>query len=507
MSERIGWSRGYPVSEPYPPAWHAFQSPAHLKAICTLMGVAWDVDPETPLSIAEVGCGTGYTAQVLAAGNPHWEVCGLDYNPAHIAEARSMAAAARLTNLRFIEADLAELGGRDLDALPEFDLVTVHGVWSWVSDPVREGVLELLKHRLKAGGLVLVTYNALPGAAGTTGLSRLVRGEMLSAGRGIDGIERAARLVERLIAAEPAHMPSSAWRRLFTGEIKGARPGYLLHEFYTEHWRPCFHADVATALATARCDYVGSASIDENFPRMSLSPEQRALWDEAPDASARELVFDLCVPRAFRRDLFVRGLRRVARDEAIDAITLASTTNVQGHVILRTQAGEATLPAELVDSVRAALAEKPQRIAHLRTLPGCNKATPAELLAVLVGSGCAMPLWREPGEGPSWSDSVAAAGRLNHMAAERLTPHGAGMGQFALASPALGGGFPVTAMELAVARLVSGEAVDAPDVDHIVSRLLPEGQQPPAEVLSELRTVVRSIRDDRLAPWRALGAV
>ena len=62
-------------------------------------------------------------------------------------------------------------------------------------------------------------------------------------------------------------------------------------------------------------------------------------------------------------------------------------------------------------------------------------------------------------------------------------------------------------MEFAVARLVSGEAVSAPDVDHIVGRLLPEGQQPPAEVLSELRRAVRTIRDERLAPWRALGAV
>ena len=506
MSERIGWSRGYPVSEPYPPSWHAFQSPAHLKAICTLMGVTWDVGPETPLSIAEVGCGTGYTAQVLAAGNPHWQVCGLDYNPAHIAEARSMASAARLSNVRFIEADLAELDGHDLDGLPEFDLVTVHGVWSWVSDPVREGVLRLLRRRLKPGGLALVTYNALPGAAGSMGLSRLVRGEMLGATGSVEGIERATRMVERLIAAEPCHLPSSGWRRLLTGETKGARPGYLLHEFYTEHWRPCFHADVAAALATARCEYVGSATIDENFPGMSLSPAQQALWEEAPDASARELLFDLCVPRAFRRDLYVRGLRRSARDEAIDAITLASTTNVQGKVILRTQAGEATLPAELVASARAALAQQPQRIAHLRSLPGCSNVTPAELLAVLVGSGCAMPLWRNPGDGPSWSESVAAAGRLNHLAAERLAPHGVGTGQLALASPALGGGLPVTAMELAVARLAS-ESGGATDVDHIVNGLLPPGQYPPAEVLSELREVVDTIRAERFAPWRALGAL
>src|SRR5215218_10517720 len=107
-SGETDWSRGYPVSAAYPPAWHSFQSPAHLRTICALMGVAWDIGPETPLRIAEIGCATGYTACILAAGSPHWQVVGLDYNPAQIAAARSLAARAGLENVEFLEADLAE---------------------------------------------------------------------------------------------------------------------------------------------------------------------------------------------------------------------------------------------------------------------------------------------------------------------------------------------------------------------------------------------------------------
>ena len=104
---------------------------------------------------------------------------------------------------------------------------------------------------------------------------------------------------------------------MVTGDYPGVRAGYLLHEFSTEHWRPCFHGDVAAAMAEARCDYAGSATLDENFPEMSLSPEQQAAWREAPDAQARELLFDLCVKRPFRRDVYVRGLRREDRDAAV----------------------------------------------------------------------------------------------------------------------------------------------------------------------------------------------
>ena len=209
------------MHEPYPASWHSFQSPAHLRAICALMGVAWEVGPETPLSIAEVGCGTGYTGSVLAAGNPNARVLGLDYNPAHIAEARSMAAAAGLENIQFIDADIAELHGAELDRLPEFDLITVHGVWSWVSDAVRDGILRLIRTRLKPGGIVMISYNSMPGAASALGLSRLVRDAMLRADNDLEGLEAASKLVQRLVSAEAANLPSSVWRRIVTGEQIG----------------------------------------------------------------------------------------------------------------------------------------------------------------------------------------------------------------------------------------------------------------------------------------------
>jgi SAM-dependent methyltransferase len=510
MNEPSGWSRGYPVTESYPSAWHHFQSPAHLRVICGVMGVAWEVGPKTPLCIAEVGCGTGYTSQVLAAANPKSQVIGLDYNPAHIAEARSMAAAAGIANVHFVEADLAELDGKTLDRLPEFDLITVHGVWSWVADPVRDGILQLLRSRLKPGGLALVTYNALPGAAQGLGLARLVRQPMRAAGSSAKGALAANRLLERLIAAEPAHLPQSSWRRLLTGDVKGAGSGYLMHEFQTEHWRPCFHADVAASMAAARCDYVGSATIDENFPHMSLTHAQRELWEEAPDTAARELIFDVCVPRAFRRDIYVRGLRCVSRDSTVDSLLVASATHAQGEVVLKAQAGDAKLPPLMIDSVRSALAEGPLTIAALRALPGCGNVTPSELMALLIASHCAVPLWRQPGIGHDWPEAVAACRRLNTVAADRLAPFGAGAGQFGLASPALGGALPVASLGLAMARLLAESGAGRPedwDAAALVRRLLPPGPPPPTGVIAELERVVAGLLNDKLPVWRALEIV
>lgn len=514
MTHPTAWARGYPVSEVYPPSWHPFQSPAHLRVVCALMGVAWEVGPDTPMSIAEVGCGTGYTAAMLAAGNPNAQVIGLDYNPAHIAEANSLATAAGLTNLRYQEADLAELGDAELDRLPEFDLITVHGVWSWVGDPVRQGVLRLLRRRLKPGGVAMVSYNALPGASGALGLSRVVRGALMAQSNSADGLAAASSLVSRLIAAEAPHLPPSGWRRIFTGDAPGARPGYVMHEFLTEHWRPAFFADAAADMATARCEFVGSATIDENFPQMSLSPAQRALWDEAPDEAGRQLILDLCAPRAFRRDVYVRGLRRVPRDGAVNGLWMAAASLPQGEVSLKAQAGVAQLPQPLVDAVRTALAEAPRTIAELRALPGCGNVTPSELVAMLMGSGCAMPLWRHPGTGADWASAVEAARRFNALAADRLAPHGVGAGQMGLATPALGGGLVASPLELAIARRVADLGcspdrgpLSERDAPEVADRLLPPGPKPDAAIVDELTHSVAAVLRDRLSIWSRLGVI
>lgn len=508
MNSTVAWSRGYPVDESYPTTWHGFLSPAHLRMICALKGVAWEVGPQTPLAIAELGCGTGYTSLVMAAGNPHWQVVGLDYNPAQIAEARSMGAAARLDNVQFIEADLADLDDRALERLPEFDLITVHGVWSWVSEPVREGVLRLLMRRLKPGGLAVVTYNALPGAAAGLGLARLIRPLLNRAGHSSAGRDAASAYVKRLSEAQAAHLGSSSWRRLVAGEVAGTRSDYIKHEFETEHWRPCFFADVAAAMAGVRCQYVGSATLDENYPQLSLTPAQRKLWDEAPDEATRELIFDFSVPRAFRRDLFVRGLRRVPRDAEVEGLWLASSSRSTADVVLKTQAGEAKLPATMIDAARKALNEGPRSLRYLHALPACGSASPSELLSVLCGSGCALPLWRHPGSGDDWQQACAAARRLNAVAAERLPANGAANGTLALATPALAGGLSASALDLVLARMLaeeSGRPLATLNAATFAGRLLPPGASP--EAFGELTALIATILSEQAPVWEALGIV
>lgn len=508
MSASPTWSHGYTVSSPYPAVWHFFQSPSHLSLLCALQGVVWEVGPGTPLTILDVGCGTGYAASVLAASNPQWRVVGLDYNPAHVAEGRSLAAAAQLENFQLLEADLAALDGAALDALPEADLVCVHGLWSWVSDAVREGILRLLRRKAKPGGLVLMTYNCMPGAAGALGLARLARQVMRGAPSPEAAVAALSEQVRVLHAAEPEHLPPTGWRQMLLGTSKtGLRPDYLLHEFTTEHWRPAFQGDVAAALDGVGCGYVGSASLDENIPMMTLSPSQQAIHATMPDEASRQLLIDFCVGRPFRRDVYMRGLRRETQRAALPGVELVLAAHHAEPLQLRGQAGVAELPEAIVAAVRARLAEGPASVEALCALPGCANVPADQLVTMLVGSGLAERLWRRPGGDPGWNAAIALARRFNRVAAERLAPHGIGAGQKAIASPALGGGMAASSLELAVSQVMAADPPEPATPAAVAGRLLPPGHEPPEEARAELEEVIGKLLQARLPVWRALGMV
>jgi 2-polyprenyl-3-methyl-5-hydroxy-6-metoxy-1,4-benzoquinol methylase len=87
------------------------------------------------LAYCDLGCGQGYTANLIAAANPAAQVLGVDFNPSHIANARTLANAAGLSNVDFREASFEDIAARP--ATPQFDIMAMHGVFSWISAPNR----------------------------------------------------------------------------------------------------------------------------------------------------------------------------------------------------------------------------------------------------------------------------------------------------------------------------------------------------------------------------------
>ena len=180
--------------------------------------------PDAPISYLELGCGQGFGALLLAASNPTWQVTAVDFNPAHIAEARRTAAAAGWTtsvSLRPTWPPWPKIRSGAIYRTADF--VRLHGVWSWVPAAVQAGIVRLLGEKLRPGG-VHVSYNALPGWQGALGMQRLLR----EAGSGPPGIAAVRwppdELVRALSAAErrscTTAVSSSCWPNTPSGRSR-----------------------------------------------------------------------------------------------------------------------------------------------------------------------------------------------------------------------------------------------------------------------------------------------
>jgi len=76
--------------------------------------------------LLELGCGQGYTANLIAAANPAVDYAAIDFNPAHIAGASALAALAGTKNARFGEALFAEFAEDNGEG--PFDIIGLQGV-------------------------------------------------------------------------------------------------------------------------------------------------------------------------------------------------------------------------------------------------------------------------------------------------------------------------------------------------------------------------------------------
>ncbi|HEY0421082.1 MAG TPA: class I SAM-dependent methyltransferase [Acetobacteraceae bacterium] len=500
------WSGGYVTDVDYIAGYYPEQSPFVLALACLISGFATDVmERRDTLHYMELGCGRGRNALVAAAANPGWRVTAVDFNPAAIAEARVTAAAAGLDNITFLEADLAALAGSEAAAaIPEVDVVSMHGVWSWVPEPVRQGIIRLLRDKVRAGGLVQVSYNVLPGLQGALGMQRLLRLSGTALASRSDRQAMAGQgVVRELLAAGAVHLADQKTVGALLQAMEKAPVAYLAHEYMNDTWYPCFHSDVADAMAGAKLDYAAAPRLPENFPELMMNEPQRAIYDRFDDGRLRELVKDMCSSRGLRHDVYVRGARRLspeARDQALRELTLTLAVAPERFIFkLDMPAGEATLAEAFYRPVTEALAERPHSVEELLSLPALagRSDNPVETVAMLVGTLQAALVARP--------DAVADVRlrRFNAVLARQNVQRERLNAPLVAASTRLGGGLPCRGVELFLLERIgaTGGGVDpgiwAAELGHDL---------PPDEV-TRLREVLINVLRERLPIWRNAGLV
>jgi SAM-dependent methyltransferase len=404
----------------------------------------------------ELGFGHGISVNLHAAGSTvQWY--GNDFNVSQTNFARQLADCASSQACLSLER-FEEFCARD--DLPDFDYIGMHGIWSWISDENRAVIVDFIGRKLKAGGVLYLSYNTQPGWAAMLPLRELMyRHFQLDPGqaaaapdlpdpvapeRMASRIGAAVAFAKTVCAAQPGYALANPW---LAGRVDGLASDsvvYLAHEYFNRDWQPMSFGQVAATLAEAGLAYAGPAHYCDHVDALNLSPGHMRLLAAIPDLVLRETTRDFCVNQAFRRDYWVKHPRQLNESERCAALREQRVTLAlpRAAVVLKASGalGEANLPPAIYEPILDALAHyRPETLQHIETCVsdrGIQLAHIVKAVMLLIGAGVLL----NAQDDATIQAARPVAARLNAGICELARNHGDV--QF-LASPVSGSGIRV----------------------------------------------------------------
>ncbi|CAN5849355.1 methyltransferase regulatory domain-containing protein [soil metagenome] len=436
-------------------SFHADLAPARLRLVAALNGLT--PPPAERFDYCELGCAYGDTTVTLAAANPAARFVGIDLNPEHVALGQRTAEDGGVGNVRFLERDFGALAAGDLG---ELDFIAAHGVMSWIGPEKRRALAALAGARLKPGGLLYVSYNAMPGWAAVEPLRQLI---LSGAGTEGDSLERARKGVAfakqmRDAGAEYFTENPPAREMLESMEKVGLR--YVVHEYLHAHWAPMYFANVAWDMAAADLHFVGSLPLHSNYRDLTIPAPLAAVFEGVSDRVTFESLKDFALNAYFRRDVYVKG--KPVRSAAATATYLDATSFVTTQGALPVDRDVATAhhvlrcTGAIFDALLAALAEGSATGAHLARRPELTgfgaEQVRAALLRLLLADHVAPVHGVTLAVATTADEPHTVPSAFNRMILQRRLSSEI---PIVLASAVAGTGVPLTALEAVAIRLVT----------------------------------------------------
>ena len=273
--------------------------PARLGAIARLL--ARGAAPPDHCRVLERGCGEGLNLLPLAERFPDSQFVGVDFSAVQIQVGEEACRAAKIGNARLVCADL-----RAFEPDPgAFDYVIAHGVYSWVSDEVKDRLLALCARALAPGGIAYVSYNVHPGWGLLGSLRSIIRAELARAANPREHVRHLLPALQRAFAGQ-----DTPYAKLMGEALAGmqAKPDALLFhdELEVVNDPVTFHDFTAHASAHG-LHYLGEA----DFAALPLdhlpAQAQTELAGLHVDFFSGQQLLDLLGNRLFRASLLTRS--------------------------------------------------------------------------------------------------------------------------------------------------------------------------------------------------------
>jgi SAM-dependent methyltransferase len=418
--EHKDWTAGYVTELEYTYGYYRELSPSLLRLACQSAGLA--APSPKQLHYLELGYGQGLSVNIHAAA-VDGEFWGTDFNPTQVAHARALSEAAG-SGAKLFEDSFADFAARP--DLPEFDIIGLHGIWTWISDENGRIVVDLIRRKLRAGGILYISYNCLPGWAPSMPLRHLVKLHADFAGEAtglLAKLNEALAFAQQVIESGALYFLGNPAVPERLKKMSEQDRNYLAHEYFTRDWRVMPFSDLAAWLDDAKLSFVASAHLLDHVEAVNLSESGQKLLAGISHPVLRQSVRDYLVNQQFRRDLFGKGTRRLSQLEQIEAFRQQAfvLTMLADDVPMKVTGslGEATLHEQPYRPILEALADNgyaPKPAAQIAAHPKLSSVPLlqiAQALIVLTGAG-----YVHPAQEPS-RQAKARCAALNRYFCER----------------------------------------------------------------------------------------
>ncbi|MEO0392660.1 MAG: class I SAM-dependent methyltransferase [Pseudomonadota bacterium] len=507
------WTHGYVADLDYTYGYYRELTPQILYTATLAKGLEAG-DAMGCQSYCELGCGQGFSLNVLAAANPQTQFYGTDFNPNQIAGALRLAKAAGTAgdNLHFFDTAFADFAAEP--SLPAtFDVIALHGIYSWINPENRQHIVDFVKQKLAVGGLLYISYNAFPGWAPIMPLRELMLDHAeTTTGPVLPRVEAALTFINQLKETNPSYFTANPTVAPRFEKLQGMSRNYLAHEYFNRDWTPFYFSDVAGDFAEAKLGFAGSAHLIDHLDSVCLSDAQQKLLATIGDPVRREGLRDVMINQQFRKDIYIKGQvqHSTTSAEAAWMNTRFALTVARADTALKFNGplGEVTMSAEAYNPILDNLAAGPKTLKQMVEQPEIGAMSWPSLrqaMAVLIGANYVQPCLpaKDDAKRKKRTDALNRAIAEQSKAKSELSY---------MASPVTGGGVQVDRMSQLF--LTAERAGEKDPVAHVWSLLKSQGQRllkdgkpldQEADNLAELKRLYQVYQDKMRAVLKGIG--
>lgn len=306
MQQTIYKELGY-KSYPFP-----FTTPAYLEAYGALVGL--NTPPAKTARVLELGATYGGNIISQAVFNPEATFVGIELSQDQVEKGNQIISDAKLDNVSLIQGNILNFE----ESMGTFDYIIAHGFYSWISDEMKDKLLNIISNHLADNGIAYVSYNTYPGWH----TMEEVRQLMLFANREQDNLTHKEKVlrgktVGSLVGAQILNYDNLKERNSkFLGALRSVMQKddyYVGHDHLEPHNDPCYFYQFNDHLKAHNLAYVCDADLTLSMVRTYDESIADKLEQLAPNSQAdQEQYLDFILDTTFRKSIICKA--SVAKD-------------------------------------------------------------------------------------------------------------------------------------------------------------------------------------------------